>query len=183
MDRPRRVVTIPFTVRRLRESDWRDFRELRLAALRTDPLAFGSTLEQESGYPEDRWRDWCRGGSTGRREATYVALDSSGARIGMVGAFTAQGTLHLWGMWVRPEWRRRGVGRRLVRTLLRWIDRLPSRDPILLDVNPSQGEAVRLYLELGFTFTGVEEPLGHDPPSVIRQMTRASQAVPETAPH
>jgi GNAT superfamily N-acetyltransferase len=165
-------VTTQFTVRRVRASEWREFRELRLDALRTDPLAFGSTLERESAYAEDRWQDWCRRGATGAREATFVALDSSGRWVGMVGAFSAEGTPHLWGMWVRPGSRRGGVGGRLVKALLQWIARWPSRPPVLLDVNPSLEGAVRLYVELGFTFTGVEAPLGHDPPGVVRQMVR-----------
>ena len=161
-----------FTVRRLNERDWDAFRELRLEALRTDPLAFGSTLEKESAYPSAKWQDWCRRGARDRSEATFVAVDSSGYLVGMVGAFTHENAPHLWGMWVRPDWRRRGVAKQLVTTLLDWIDQHASPRPAVLDIYPSQEGAVRLYTSLGFVFTGVETPVDHDPSSITRQMVR-----------
>lgn len=162
------------TVRRLRESEWMGFRSLRLAALRTDPLAFGSTLARESAYTEEKWQDWCRDGATGEQNATFVAEDRSGDLVGMAGTFAAEGTPHVWGMWVRPEWRSRGVGRRLVDALLGWIDRGAPGRPVLLEVNPSQVAAVGVYFGRGFRFSGIEKPLGHDPPAIVRQMVRRS---------
>lgn len=161
-----------FTVRRLREGEWEGFRGLRLAALRTDPMAFGSTLERESAYPVARWQDWCRRGSDAKEEATFVAVSSSDQLVGMVGAFTARGTLHVWGLWVRPDWRRQSVAKQLVSALLDWIDQIPGERSTTLDVNPSQAGAVHLYASKGFVFTGSEEPLGHDPPAITRQMVR-----------
>lgn len=161
-----------FTVRRLRESDWEAFRELRLEALRTDSFAFGSTLDKESAYPAARWQDWCRRGARDRNEATFVAVDPTGHMVGMVGAFTRENAPEVWGMWVRPDWRSRSVARQLVTALLDWIDQLASPNPAVLDVNPSQEGAVRLYTSFGFAFTGVEKPLGHDPSAITRQMVR-----------
>lgn len=161
-----------FTVRRIRNNDWEAFRELRLDSLRTDPLAFGSTLDRESAYPPAQWQDWCRRGASDPKEATFVAVDSSGHLIGMAGVFTREDSPNLWGMWVHPDWRRQGMARRLVLTLLDWIDQLPTTRPTVLDVNPLQQGAVSLYISLGFEFTGVEKSLGHDPSATTRQMVR-----------
>ena len=161
-----------FSVRRIREDDWEQFRRLRLDALRTDPLAFGSTLARESTYLEGKWRSWCKDGTIGEQTATFVATGPSGELVGMVGAFTAEDTPHVWGMWTRPEWRLRGIGRRLMECLLDWTERSSAGRPVLLDVNPSQAAAVSIYLGLGFRFSGVEGALGHDSPAVVRQMVR-----------
>jgi hypothetical protein len=32
---------------------WREYRALRLAALRSDPIAFGSTYEESIAYPDE----------------------------------------------------------------------------------------------------------------------------------
>lgn len=160
------------TVRRVQENEWRAFRRLRLDALQTDPLAFCSTLAGESTYPEKRWQDWCKDGAAGEQNATFVATGSSGEFVGMVGTFVAGGTRHVWGMWTRPTWRNRGIGRQLMESLLTWIDRSSATQPVTLDVNPSQAAAVSIYTACGFRFTGVEEALGHDPPAVVRQMVR-----------
>lgn len=169
-------MTSGLTLRRLRDSEWEAFRELRLASLRTDPLAFGSTVEKESAYPIAKWQDWCRRGASSESEATFVAVDLSGRLVGMVGAFTKDETPQVWGMWVHPTWRRQGVAKQLMRALLDWIDQLAEKSSTVLDVNPSQESAVRLYTSLGFAFTGLEEPLGHDPPAVCRQMVQCRPA-------
>jgi ribosomal protein S18 acetylase RimI-like enzyme len=164
--------TPEFVVRRLRGPEWKAFRDLRLTALRSDPLAFGSSFTRESGYTPEKWKGWCRDGGTGGGSATFVAAGSSGTLVGMVGAFFAEETPQVWGMWTRPEWRNRGVGRRLVERLLAWLDKNRPGRPVILEVNPTQAAAVRIYASLGFRFNGVEESLGHDPPAIVRQMVR-----------
>ncbi len=166
------------SVRRIREDEWKAFRSLRLDALRTDPLAFGSTLARESTYPEERWQAWCMDGATGEQNATFVATNPSGELVGMVGTFSAEGRPHVWGMWTRPAWRNRGIGRRLMDSLLTWIDRSSAARPVILDVNPSQTAAVSIYTAYGFRFNGVEGTLGHDPPAVVRQMVRQFRPEP-----
>lgn len=160
------------TVRRIREDEWKAFRSLRLDALRTDPLAFGSTLARETAYPQEKWQAWCKDGATGKRNATFVATSPSGELVGMVGTFSAEGTPHVWGMWTRPAWRNRGIGHRLMEHLLNWINRSFATRSVILDVNPSQAAAVSIYTANRFRFNGVEEALGHDSPAVVRQMVR-----------
>jgi ribosomal protein S18 acetylase RimI-like enzyme/catechol 2,3-dioxygenase-like lactoylglutathione lyase family enzyme len=159
-------------VRRLRADEWRAFRDLRLDSLRSDPLAFGSTYERESVYAKEKWEGWCRDGAAGGRAVTFVAVSPSEELVGMVGAYFAEGTPHVWGMWTRPAWRNQGIGRHLMERLLAWLERYRSARTIRLDVNPTQVAAVRLYSTLGFRFRGVPVPLGHHPPAVCHPMVR-----------
>ncbi|HTW56198.1 MAG TPA: GNAT family N-acetyltransferase [Thermoplasmata archaeon] len=157
------------TVRRLEPEEWVEFRALRLAALGADRLAFGSTLERESAYPDEKWRDWCRNGASDPHDATFVALHD-GRSVGMAGVFHAEDGYHVWGMWVAPAQRRAGVGTALLRFALEWVALRAPGVPVLLDVNPTQEGAVRLYRAHGFEFTGDAQPLGHDPPASARRM-------------
>ncbi len=74
-------------VREIGEDDWRAWRAMRLAALATDPTAFGSTLAEWSG-PNDleaRWRARLAG-------SPFSALvDVDGRTAGMVAAYRPQG--------------------------------------------------------------------------------------------
>ena len=160
-------------IRRLREGEWESFRALRLEALRTDPRSFGSSYERESAYPVEKWKGWADGGATGQDQATFVAEEPSGRWIGMVGVFAHEQRPHIWGMWVHPAHRRRGVGGALLSACLRWIDAAFPPGEALLEVNPEVEAAVRTYQNAGFEFNGVTMPLGHwEPKSLARQMVR-----------
>jgi ribosomal protein S18 acetylase RimI-like enzyme len=161
-----------FVVRRIRASDWSEFRTLRLKALRVDPVAFGSTLERELAYPEARWKQWAEGAGAGDEAATFVAELPEGGLVGLAGVFTKSGEHHLWGMWVAPEHRRLGVGAALLDALFAWGETVRPRRPILLEVNPEEEAAVRLYLRHGFFFTGATAPLGHHGDALTREMRR-----------
>ncbi len=180
--RPPKRKPLEIAVRRLRRPEWREFRDLRLDALNSDPMAFGSAFARESTYSQERWKEWCRDGAAGDPNVTFVAVGPSGRFVGMVGTFLAEETLHVWGMWTRPEWRNRGVGRSLMKRLLAWLDKYSLGHPVILDVNPTQAAAVRIYSTLGFRFNGVEEPLGHDPPATLHRMVRPTRSNPGPRP-
>ena len=44
-------------VRRVTADDWREMKRIRLAALATDRVAFGSTLEAEVAFGDEIWID------------------------------------------------------------------------------------------------------------------------------
>ncbi len=163
------------------------YREVRLAALRTDPEYFSSTYEREAAFTEETWRERL----TGSGKATFVAqaLAGSGAgeesdvkeegRGSYVGTVTvlagrnvrasaipsgadAARTYFVYGMWVQPEHRRVGLGRRLMEALLAWA-RKDTRDSaferrddgeegfeVWLAVAPADEPARKLYTGLEF---------------------------------
>jgi ribosomal protein S18 acetylase RimI-like enzyme len=158
------------TIRRVLDSDLAACRALRLAALSTDPLAFGSTLERERNFDESTWVDRVHRGATSPNESTWVAEGPDGRLVGMIGVFPKEEKFHVVAMWVAPDHRGRGVGGQLLDGLLRWIVTSDPRATVLLSVNPSQLPAVRLYLSRGFRPTGIVEPLGHTPGVVLHEM-------------
>jgi ribosomal protein S18 acetylase RimI-like enzyme len=160
-------------VRRVRADEWRAFRELRMAALKADRLAFGSTLERELAYPQARWEEWVPRGATSTREATFVAATTSRQLVGMAGAFAEETHFSVWGMWVNPAWRGRGLGEELLRATLGWVESRRPGSEVHLEVNPQQESAVRIYRKNGFRYVGPEQPLGHHPPAVVMPMARS----------
>jgi ribosomal protein S18 acetylase RimI-like enzyme len=157
-------------IRRIREEDLSEVRSLRLTALATDPLAFGSTLAREQAFDEATWTDRAHRGATAPLEATWVAEHPSEGLVGMIGVFPTPEEFHMVALWVVPSARGRGVGRRLVRQLLDWCAVTDPARPVLLSVNPRQRAAVSLYLASGFRPTGRVEPLGHTPDEVVHEM-------------
>jgi RimJ/RimL family protein N-acetyltransferase len=143
-------------VRRLGDDDWARLRDLRLAALADAPYAFASTVESEAELDEWQWRDRLV------RAAWFAALDDA-RLVGLVGAFREEsGDLHLIGMWVAPGARGTGLAARLVESLLSWA-RGQHTSGVVLWVADGNDRARRLYQALGFTATGLRQPLPSNP--------------------
>jgi ribosomal protein S18 acetylase RimI-like enzyme len=115
-------------------------RPLRLRALREDPDAFGSTLEAERDRPDADWHFWV--------DDTLIAFDDD-TPIGMANLKLGE-PAEIFGMWVAPEARGKGVGETLIRALL---DRAGDC-AVKLCVADTAPAARRLYERLGFTPTG-----------------------------
>ncbi|HTW39470.1 MAG TPA: GNAT family N-acetyltransferase [Thermoplasmata archaeon] len=160
-------------VRPVREGEWESYRDLRLEALRTDPLAFGSTLARERDFSPEMWRERISRGVAEQAALTFVAVDSTGRFVGTAAVATLEGDLHLFAMWVDPERRRTGVGGKLLDAALGWVRSSHPGSAVVLDVNPRQGTAVQLYESRGFRRTGKFSSLGHTPGEQVMEMIRA----------
>jgi GNAT superfamily N-acetyltransferase len=158
-------------IERVDEHGWRSLRELRLTALQADPSAFGSTLERELDFPEDRWRNWAR------TRACFLAWSADGGvdlPIGMaVGKDRCEGVeAELVALWVDPEHRGMAVGAALVSAVVEWA-RADGRRRLNLWVVPGNDAAIGLYERLGFVPTGAAQPLPSD-----SQQTEVEYALP-----
>lgn len=144
-------------VRQARAADWETLRELRLRALADAPDAFASTLQQETAFPEQVWRPRAEGGAA---SVNFIAYEG-GAGIGMAAVFAVAnvpGRMHLVGMWVDPQHRRRGVARALVEQAVRWAEERQARE-VILWVADHNIPARMLYEQVGFRPTGERQPL------------------------
>ncbi|WP_229075863.1 N-acetyltransferase [Actinoplanes sp. DH11] len=139
-------------MRRLGPDDWRTWRDMRLAALTDAPRAFGSSWAKEQGYAEADWRAWL----APARGLKVVAEHDAG----MVGAWVPAdrgGAVELYTMWVRPEWRGRGVAGSLISEVLDWA-RAHDHPRVDLWVTGENAAAERLYRRHGFTMTAETQP-------------------------
>lgn len=159
------VVTVCWMsrVRRVRPEDGPALREIRLNALRSDPQAFGSTHEAEVGAPSGDWSKLAAVSSEGPSRFIAVA-EFDGRLVGIAGGYRPDESPDergIWGMWVAPEARRRGVGRDLVRAVRGWAEHSGAVRLILWVVETNE-PAVALYRSMGFTETGETQLLPSD---------------------
>jgi ribosomal protein S18 acetylase RimI-like enzyme len=145
-------VTSDIAIRRLLAADAEGYRSIRLAALADAPEAFGSDVATESASPVDAFANTLRSG--------YVAGAFAGERLVAIAGFRAlerEKTRHrgdIWGVYVAPDARGTGIGRRLMEHVLDY-----ARTQVLqvhLAVTASNGAAVALYEHLGFIRYGTE---------------------------
>lgn len=152
------------TIRRLTPADAAAFQALRLAALLETPIAFGSSHGEEVGSS---------------LQAVAARLEPLPDR-GVFGAFAAdtlvgivglgrENLLNLshkafiWGMYVAPAHRNRGLGRDLLATAIAFAGTNPAIRQINLCVNASLIPAVGLYHSIGFL------TYGHEPEAMLVQ--------------
>jgi ribosomal protein S18 acetylase RimI-like enzyme len=143
-------------VRRLRSGDVDFFRTVRLAALEDSPDAFGETLE---GARVADWHARTIGGATLSDRAVFLAV-AHDLPVGMVFVRCAANSdpAFLGGMWVSPEFRRRGIGRLLVQHALVFL-RSAGQVDVSLWVTRGHREVLAFYRSLGFRETGATSTL------------------------
>ncbi len=152
-------------IRRLAPDDWELFRDVRLAALRDAPRAFGSTYERERTADEENWR---------KRLANRAqfAAELEGEIVGTAAGTASDATsAALISMWVAPRARGRGVGQRLVISVLDWALEA-GYGSIRLWVTDGNLAAERLYARCGFARTGAVQPVHTVEPRVEYEMSR-----------
>jgi ribosomal protein S18 acetylase RimI-like enzyme len=158
--------------RRVAADDWREMKRARLAALATDRMAFGSTLEAEAAFGDDVWIDRARESATSDERALWVAFGDDGRMLGMVGAHIEEQGAILFGTWVDPAARGAGVGGKMLDALVAWVEARYPAAAISLSVNPTLGAAVSLYESRGFRMTGASKPVDHTPGARFAEMVR-----------
>jgi GNAT superfamily N-acetyltransferase len=147
-------------VREAVSEDWQALRDIRLAALRDAPDAFGSTYEAQAAYVE---ADWQRRISRGGTFLAYVPEVCASEPAGLAGGFQeSPDTVELVSMYVRPRARGRGVGEALVARVVSWAGGRSARS-VHLWVTEVNSPALLLYERCGFCLTGERQLLPSNP--------------------
>jgi ribosomal protein S18 acetylase RimI-like enzyme len=147
-------------IRRLTSADGTAFREIRLRALRERPDAFLVSAEEEEREPPTAWTDRLREKERTRDDVILGALLNH-RLVGTVGYFRErfEKTRHravVWGMYVAPEARRKGVGRALLDVAIRDLKSLGDVDVVHLSVIATNVAARALYRTAGFAVWGLD---------------------------
>lgn len=148
-------------VRRVEGQDWAHLRAVRLAALADSPSAFGSTLEREQQYDEERWREWSHNVATFLAFREGIPVGMAGGVAGRVAGDSADERTVV-AMWVHPEHRRTGVASALLDAVRSWA-RDEGATRLILWVTRTNDPAASLYARAGFTPTSESKPLPSDP--------------------
>ncbi|KAJ3877570.1 hypothetical protein F5051DRAFT_329551 [Lentinula edodes] len=178
------VVPIPFSP--LPQSHVDKHASLRLLALRTNPECFSSTLEDESRLSPEQWRgridteDRVTFIAVASEILEHAPFDAPLAKwVGLVTVLTPEFLQERWvdlprkfrkfamrsgkpahvlvSMWVHPEHRHKGLGRRLILQAVDWVKNRveksgveDKRGDVVLEVFKQNTGAIVLYRAMGF---------------------------------
>jgi GNAT superfamily N-acetyltransferase len=149
-------VSLEFNVRLLRVEDAGPLVALRREALETDPMAFGSSIEDDRGLSLELVRTSL---ADHEEQAVFGCLEGDHLR-GMVGVMRAskikqRHTGSIWGMYVTHRARSGGAGRALLNAAIRQA-REWELVQLQLGVMETAHTAKRLYEAAGFRSWGRE---------------------------
>lgn len=153
----------PALIRALRVEDAEAYVALRRQALLDAPLAFLSSPEDDLAASLDAVRAQLQQAP----EAVVIGAFAPGL-AGIVGLYRdrhrkAAHKTHVWGMYVAPPHRRRGVAAALLDAALAHARSLPGVEWVHLGVSDAAPVARRLYERAGFRIWGSEpDALRHD---------------------
>jgi GNAT superfamily N-acetyltransferase len=144
-------------VRKLTPSDASAFQALRLEALRTDPVAFASSYEEERDLPESTVAE--RLLATDDR-AIVGAFDGDDL-VGLAAwhreeMMKLQHKGFIWGVFVRESHRGQGLARRLLEAVIALARRADGILLLNLTAYADNAPAIALYESLGFVVYGRE---------------------------
>ncbi len=147
-------------IRDLSVADARAFWDLRLLGLQTDPSAFGSSWEESHALPFGEIEEMVAERTRAPHHVILGAFDQ-GALRGILGfrrqiSLKEQHKAHLWGVFVHPDWRGKGVGGLLLDEILRRAATMPGLRQIQLQVTAENAASVGLYRSRGFEVFGQE---------------------------
>ena len=100
------------------------------------------------------------GRSAGSDSDAVLGAFQGGALAGVAGCHRENGVKRrhvavIWGVYVAPEWRRTGVGRRLFLATVTHARTWPGLDALWLDVTTVNAAARALYASCGFESAGI----------------------------
>lgn len=149
-------------VKRLNEKDWLLLKRIRLAALINDPDVFGSSYEEEASKTEAHWRDQL----TEMNSAIFGVFDGESC-VGMTGVSIYRDdpsgkTAILWGSWLEPEFRGKGLSKLLYEPRMEWARNHPACEKIIVSHRASNQASKRANQKFGFTFTKKVNKQWHD---------------------
>ncbi len=139
----------------VRPDDWESHRDVRLAMLQDAPDAFWFTYADEAVYDEADWRERIEGAWLVQARDASGVLGSAG--LGSHWEPERATVATLFGMYVAPRARGRGVGEALVHAVLD-EGRQRGKSEVVLEVTSNNPAAQALYERCGFVVTGATHP-------------------------
>lgn len=152
------MTTSSIIIRRVRIDEAAQFRDLRLASLQEMPDAFASSYEEEEHWTAEFYAERQRS----EPDNFIIGAFDNTTLVGMVGFFRERfrKTRHvgiIWGMYVRPEYRRQNIGEKMLHYLLDEARTVQGIEQVHLGVVSTIYPAKSLYEKCGFQLFGEEK--------------------------
>jgi ribosomal protein S18 acetylase RimI-like enzyme len=147
------------------------FKQVRLRALKESPLAFSSTYAKESLLPDEEWQRRAARWSEAQNDAIFMAIENT-VVCGIVGSYVEpehRERAQVISMWVDPAYRRAGVGKKLIDSVIAWNRERGVRELALMVTGVNEG-AIAFYDRLGFKRSGLTSEYPNNPAIIEHEM-------------
>jgi len=139
-------------IRKIEVSEWQEWKKLRLAALQNSPESFGSTFEEESVCLDQKFED-------DLKQNDVFGAFLEGQLVGCIGfwrwpSVKAKHEGTVWGMYVKPEFRRQKIAAALIEAVIAHAKTLVIQ--LQLSCVTSNVGAIKLYEKYGFKSYAIE---------------------------
>lgn len=163
-------------LRRVAVEDWQAVRNVRLRALTLDPNAFCSSLERESAFDGQAWRNRVSSG------ITVLAWDGEDPVATISGKVDPHedGGREIVALWVAPSVRGEGLADALVHQVIDWA-RSESAHEVALWVAEDNEHALTLYERVGFAATGERDVMRPGVDQIRLRLPLLAVSLPEPA--
>ena len=134
----------------LNKTNMEEYKRIRLEGLKNSPLNFGSSFEEESLFNDEKWISRL----SNNNALTFGALIESK----LVGVVTltlntrlkTKHTAEIHAMYVSKMHQRKGIGFKLINSLIEYSKDLKTIEQITLSVEKENESAIKLYRRSGF---------------------------------
>lgn len=139
-------------IKLLDQKNWQEWKEIRLDALHHVPDAFASSFEEESLWSDEKFK-------LALDQNTIFGAFINNQLIGCAGFYQLNllKTRHrgvIWGMYIKPEYRKKGIGEKLLDAIVKHAKPLVMQ--LHLTVVTTNEKAIKFYQQYGFKIYGIE---------------------------
>jgi RimJ/RimL family protein N-acetyltransferase len=143
--------------RRLTQEDAEAFRQVRLRGLKESPEAFSADYELSAKLPSEHFATRLKN----EIDAFVIGAFVAGQLVGIGGFYRDDGPKlrhkgTIWGVYVLPEHRGGGLGRKLIGEIIADAAKVPDIQQINITVTAANERAKQLYCSMGFEPWGLE---------------------------
>ncbi|MEM0966234.1 MAG: GNAT family N-acetyltransferase [Verrucomicrobiota bacterium] len=139
------------TIRRIQRCEGALFRDLRLAALKSDPYAFCSTYETAIERSPESWCQQADSTAEGSTRSTFIAFreDEPVAIAAIYGSEEKEGEAEVLQVWITPDLRGSGLAKKMMDTVFAWAEN-NGFSKVIGEVTKNNGRALSFYRNYGF---------------------------------
>lgn len=137
---------------KLTPSQWQEYKNLRLRALKDDPDAFGITYEEAVKKSDQEWREPLELAEQGNGKWMFFAK-LNGQLVGMISGTAmvkVKDGVKVREMFVVEEARGKGIAKKLLEALINELLENSDKRTLQLGVFTTQEAAINLYKKMGF---------------------------------
>ncbi len=134
---------------------WPEYKALRLEALKNEPISYANSHEESLEHPDEKWQKLLEEGNT-----WFAEVDGKLVGMASVDRSSKLKVKHhasIVAVYVSPDFRGKGLARKLLETILKSLEEDPEIVKVDLDVTTTLEPAIHLYESLGFKIVGTYE--------------------------